>query len=538
MARNKSFTSYVNQIAREQSKREREKIRFQRESEREALRVQREAIRELAQTQKEMKQQYLEMRTSDVEKDNHNISKTFNELDGILESALDINHKITLQELLRNEDFPEFILPADLELIPSPPNLESFLMKINKPNSISKFIPGTKKRYEEEVVKANNLYNESIKIYENNLADREGKILLLKQQYDKDKNDFKTEVMNYNKEILEFNHLYRVGDPNTVSVYCNLVLEKSEYPENFPKEYRLAYVPDSKELVIDYELPYLDVIPKIQEYRYIKTKDSIEEKPRKQSEIKVKYQDVVSSLCLRTIYEIFNADQNDHINLISFNGFVQTVDPSTGRDIKPYLISVRTSKEKFQSINLRRVEKRACLRNLGAQISPQPDAMIPVKPVVEFDMVDKRFVEESDILSDLENRPNLMDLNPFEFENFITNLFSQIGFQTKLTRSSKDGGVDAIAFDPRPILGGKVVIQAKRYKNVVGVSAVRDLYGTMINEGASKGILVTTSHYGPDAYDFAKDKPIELIDGGGLLYLLDQQGIKAKIIMPEEETFW
>jgi restriction system protein len=58
----------------------------------------------------------------------------------------------------------------------------------------------------------------------------------------------------------------------------------------------------------------------------------------------------------------------------------------------------------------------------------------------------------------------------------------------------------------------------------------------MINEGASKGILVATSHYGPDAYDFAKDKPIELIDGSGLLYLLEQQGVKARIIFPDENV--
>ncbi|MDP1962935.1 MAG: hypothetical protein Q8K93_12120 [Reyranella sp.] len=45
---------------------------------------------------------------------------------------------------------------------------------------------------------------------------------------------------------------------------------------------------------------------------------------------------------------------------------------------------------------------------------------------------------------------------------------------------------------------------------------------------------MTTSHYGTDAYNFAKDKPIELIDGGGLLYLLEQNGIKAKIIFPQE----
>jgi hypothetical protein len=37
----------------------------------------------------------------------------------------------------------------------------------------------------------------------------------------------------------------------------------------------------------------------------------------------------------------------------------------------------------------------------------------------------------------------------------------------------------------RPIFGGKVVIQAERYKNTVGVWAVRDLFGTLQNEGAS-----------------------------------------------------
>jgi len=56
----------------------------------------------------------------------------------------------------------------------------------------------------------------------------------------------------------------------------------------------------------------------------------------------------------------------------------------------------------------------------------------------------------------------------------------------------------------------------------------------MVHEGANKGILVTTSGYGPDAFQFCKDKPIELIDGGGLLYLLEQAGVKARIIFPEE----
>ena len=102
-----------------------------------------------------------------------------------------------------------------------------------------------------------------------------------------------------------------------------------------------------------------------------------------------------------------------------------------------------------------------------------------------------------------------------------------------VTQASRDGGVDEIAFDPDPTRGGKIVIQAKRYTNTVGFSAVRDLYGTVMNEGATKGILVTTSDYGPDAYDFARDKPITLLSGSNLLHLLQKHGHRARIDIKE-----
>jgi restriction system protein len=93
--------------------------------------------------------------------------------------------------------------------------------------------------------------------------------------------------------------------------------------------------------------------------------------------------------------------------------------------------------------------------------------------------------------------------------------------------------VDVVAFDPDPLRGGKIIIQAKRYTNTVGVAAVRDLYGTVINEGATKGILVTTADYGPDSYEFAKDKPITLLSGSNLLHLLNKHGHQAKIDIKE-----
>ena len=107
------------------------------------------------------------------------------------------------------------------------------------------------------------------------------------------------------------------------------------------------------------------------------------------------------------------------------------------------------------------------------------------------------------------------------------------GAVVNITQASRDKGVDAIIHDPDPLRGGKTVIQAKKYTNLVDVSSVRDLYGTLMNEGAMKGILVTTSNYGPDSYEFAKGKPLTLINGRELLGLLDKFGYNFNIDLKE-----
>ena len=58
-------------------------------------------------------------------------------------------------------------------------------------------------------------------------------------------------------------------------------------------------------------------------------------------------------------------------------------------------------------------------------------------------------------------------------------------------------------------------------------------YGTVINEGANSGILITTSDYGHDSYEFAKDKPLKLLNGGHLLALLYKNGKEGYINIQE-----
>jgi len=154
-----------------------------------------------------------------------------------------------------------------------------------------------------------------------------------------------------------------------------------------------------------------------------------------------------------------------------------------------------------------------------------------------MDRNDSRIVRGRDVAEELESEANLAAMPWDDFEHLVRQLFewefANNGAEVRVTRASRDRGVDAIVFDPDPLRGGKFVIQAKRYTHTVDVAAVRDLYGTLLNEGANRGILVTTSTYGRDAYEFAKDKPISLVDGPNLLAMLRKHGRSYRIDLPE-----
>jgi restriction system protein len=176
------------------------------------------------------------------------------------------------------------------------------------------------------------------------------------------------------------------------------------------------------------------------------------------------------------------------------------------------------------------------LKGLKANFSPAPTELAAVPPILEFDVNDPRFIDEEEILSGLDERTNLIDLTPHAFETVIRDLFQAMGFDTYQTRPSRDGGVDCVAHYTKSVIGGKYIIQAKRYVHRVPVEAVRDLAGALDHERASKGILVTTSDFTPAGYEFARGKPIELISGSGLLALFKEHtNLDVRIVMPRKD---
>lgn len=515
MARRKGFVAALAQASRAAEAERKRQLRAQTQAAREAERAERAYLQAKKAEQKERERLYTESRIAAVALKNENLEQDIAQLEGLLGATLSVDDHI---------DFETLKKPPKMQvLVPSikKPVLENYLPP--KLSGIQKYLPGAKDKHSQEVASAHRRFEADLAVYNRAIEDHQRAL-----------KDAQERAESHTAKVEQFQQDFNNGLPDAIVSYFSLVLGASSYPEGFPQKAKIAYVPESKQLVVEYDLPPFEIIPEVASYKYVKTKDEITTTPRPETKRKALYASVTSQIALRTLHELFEADRTGQLETIVFNGYVDSIDRSTGRPARTCLVTVRTTRDTFMQIDLGKVDPVACLKGLNASVSKSPAELAPVRPVLEFNMVDSRFVEETDVISTLDQRPNLMELTPSEFESLITNLFEKMGLETRQTQASRDGGVDCVAYDPRPVLGGKVVIQAKRYKNPVGVSAVRDLFGTMHNEGASKGILVTTSGYGKAAFEFAEGKPLELLSGSHLLHLLaEHAGIEAKIVPPE-----
>jgi len=320
-------------------------------------------------------------------------------------------------------------------------------------------------------------------------------------------------------------------------------LATSVYPEGFPGSSAVLYRSEARELLIEYELPRQNVIPTQVAFRYVKARDVIQAEPRKPAEIKKLYADLVARVTLRTVAEAFDIAPPMLVDGIVFNGYVAAMDRATGKPIRPVLVSTHATRDAFGEIRVDEPELDPvlCLRGyLNAVVSPHPYDLEPVRPVVQFDLSRYKFVEEMQIAAGLDSRPDLLALKPVEFEHLIRELFEAVGMKSWVTQASRDDGVDGVAVNEDPVVGGLCVIQAKRYSKIVGLEAVHALAGVMEDKHAAKGVLVTTSWVGTASRDFAaRNGRIEIIEGRQLKsMLLEHLGLDALISLPTLPPNW
>lgn len=131
----------------------------------------------------------------------------------------------------------------------------------------------------------------------------------------------------------------------------------------------------------------------------------------------------------------------------------------------------------------------------------------------ELDKIRRSGISEIDIM------------DGFQFEHYLVELFKSEGYSAVRTSDSGDFGADVILKKD----GKKIVVQAKRYRNNVGIKAVQEVIGALNFYKAEEAWVVSNSEYTKAAKQLAQESNVKLVNRTELIErmsLLEQQKIK------------
>jgi restriction system protein len=304
--------------------------------------------------------------------------------------------------------------------IPVEPNIDNFkpkisfidkLIKSRQQNKINKSIIAHRDATNtwKELVKQTDDYNSSLDEKYNFLLQETEKqkeeIIkvydLLEQDWEKAKTEYINKQNDHNQKIDKLKEAYFQNESTAVIQYCEMVLNNSEYSESFPKDFELEYNSDNRLLIIEYVLPEPDDFPKLLEVKYIATKKELKEIFVSDTQFSKLYDNAIYNICLRTLHEIFESDKSNAIDMVAFNGWVDTINKASGKKTNSCIVSVQAKKVDFIQIQLAKVDAKACFKSLKGIGSSKLSGIIAVQPLIQINKNDKRFIPSYDVANTL-----------------------------------------------------------------------------------------------------------------------------------------
>ncbi|WP_406279465.1 restriction endonuclease [Embleya sp. NBC_00896] len=521
------------ELQRQQQRQREAEFRAQQQQLRADERRRRDAQKAAARADREAQRAYQQSREAEVARRTAEIDDRVAELQGVLRARLS-EPGFHIERLRVGVEIPPF-QPGELARpIPMP---DPARYQVAPPSGFGSFAPGAQSRYEYDRAQAQARYDHDLRAAQAAEYDRQQRYTDYHRQYQDWANGQRALADQRNGQVDDLVRRLAARDPEAIEDYFEGVLLASpDWPEGFSDRSTVAFDPALRQLVVDHELPGVDVVPAIARVRYVKSEDQEKDVARTATDRRAIHRDVLAQSAVRILAEVFFADHERILDSVVLNGFVDAVNPATGRPGQTYLLTVTARAEDFRHISLDRVDAVACLDAMNGTLSARPDRPTPVQPSRLADSVASAPtpvpvapVPVRPTLGSGDDDPDLFVMDPIAFEDLIADLFQRMGMQVETTARSGDQGVDVVAVDSDPIRGGKIVVQVKRYRNTVPPTAVRDLWGTVQHHGANKGLLVTTSGFGPGSHEFIRNKPLGLVTGPELVGLLAQHGLRGRL---------
>jgi restriction system protein len=446
------------------------------------------------------------------------------ELETLLASTLDEDPYVAFDQLKEPLILPEFRPPERLAVVAPAPHESDFMPE--PLSGLGALAPGRKRAYTAAVAQGRAEYERAAAAHAEAEQRRREQLAQARAEYEAALTRERERIERQHAAVDQMASDFAAGRRKAIADYFRQVLAMQRYPADFPTGAKVAYLPAEQEIIADIDLPLLEAVPELESCDYLPVKKTLRHKKLTASARNGLYQLVIAQMALRTLRCIFAADRGGLISTVACNGYVDTINTATGKPARWCVVSTKVDRDSFDDLDLAHVKPLDCLAYLHAKISKTPEKFLPVQPIIEYPWDDLPYSDELDALADLDTVQNLLNLDGFEFEKLMVQLFEAIPEfdEVRRTRSRADGGIDLVAVNTTPFVGGRVAIQAKRFAphRKVDIAAVREVVGSISQREFNKGIIITTSGFTAAAREEATRLGVELYDCERLLWLLRQ----------------
>jgi restriction system protein len=376
----------------------RQEEQAQKRAERAAAQYARATAAQQKAAEREAKRRYQEARLAEVSSLNARLKETFDQLDSLLASTLDVDDCVHLTRLRVTAEHPPFAR-SDLEVPTPPPTFasaapEPIYVEPEAPRGIGGLFG--KKKHAEALAAAQAAFGTAHQEWQVEAATIPDRQLRQRQDHDaaerqrlealqRAREEYRRECEEREAEAVETNEALdaliaglEAGEDSAIQEYVGIVLGNSVYPEAFPVEHDFKFDSELKELELIALVPPPDALPPTREYRYVKAKDEITETGLPKRELKDRYGGAVYQVALRTLHEVFEADRAGHIETIALTVATDAIDPATGRNKRTNLVAVGADRTSFLTFDLHNIVPEATLQHLGASMSKSPYDLVSI----------------------------------------------------------------------------------------------------------------------------------------------------------------
>jgi restriction system protein len=168
----------------------------------------------------------------------------------------------------------------------------------------------------------------------------------------------------------------------------------------------MDFVVETGALIVDYELPSPEDFPTLKAVKYDVVRETFEQSYWSASEVAQFYESAMYQSCLRSLYDVFAADEAEVIASVTFNGWVNFTDKAHGKPARACIMSVQAARTTIEHANLWTVDPKTCFKALKGVAGARLADMTAVVPILPLKRTDSRFVPANDVtVKDAIGRP-------------------------------------------------------------------------------------------------------------------------------------